>query len=165
MIKDGILIVFVIVILMVKDGKLLLKVISILLHIENNLICGAKLKLEWIDMGMYCCCGIKKRDEWKCECDWDGWFLRFNPELHQSSAPIKDIPEKDGKYLVRVFEDGDDYETESDFSVVKKNWGESTNNAICNWRITYDDNWMGYRGVYAWKDTTHRMPLPKPPKD
>ena len=104
-------------------------------------------------MGMYCACGVKKRDDWKCECDWDGWFLCFECEaVRETQAPIKCIPDKDGKYLVRVFEDGDDYEDESEFSLENKNWGESTNQAISHWKIEYNDNWTGYRGVYAWKE-------------
>lgn len=103
-------------------------------------------------MGMYCACGVKKSEKWECQCDWNGWFLRFNHELHQSPAPIKDLPEKDGKYLVRIFEDGDDSEMESNFSVVKKNWGQYTNEAISNWEIEYEDGWTGFIGVYAWKE-------------
>jgi len=106
---------------------------------------------EGVVMGMYCACGIKKIDGWKCECDWDGWFICFNPELHQTTAPIKKMPDQEGKYLVRVFEDGDDEETESNFSLVAKNWGQSTNKAISHWEIEYNDEWTGYRGVYAWK--------------
>jgi len=30
-------------------------------------------------------------------------------------------------------------------------WGEYTNQAVSRWKIEYNDNWMGYRGVYAWK--------------
>lgn len=101
---------------------------------------------------MYCCCGVKKTDEWKCECDWEGWFIRFNQELHKTNAPIKTIPDKDGTYSVRVYEDGDDSECESEFSIVKKNWGEPTNQIISHWKIEYSDNWTGYRGVYAWKE-------------
>ncbi len=66
--------------------------------------------------------------------------------------PIKKIPEKEGIYCVRVFEDGDDHETESEFSSKEKNWGEYTNQAISNWKIEYCDNWTGFRGVYAWKE-------------
>lgn len=68
-----------------------------------------------------------------------------------SNAPFKEIPEKEGNYLVRTFEDGDYNEEESEFSIVKKNWGESTNQAVSNWKIQYYDGWTGYRGVYAWK--------------
>ncbi len=102
-------------------------------------------------MGIYCCCGIKKRDNWVCECDWNGWFLCFQHENTPVNVPIKEIPDKDGVYEVRVFEDGDDHETQSEFSLTKKNWGEFTNQAISHWKIEYEDNWMGYRGVYAWK--------------
>ncbi len=102
-------------------------------------------------MGMYCCCGVKKREEWECECDWSGWFLCFDMERAPKNVLIKPIPEIDGTYLVRVFEDGDDHEDESEFSIIKKNWGEPTNEAISNWKIEYNDNWMGFRGVYAWK--------------
>ncbi|RPI83379.1 MAG: hypothetical protein EHM34_05390 [Nitrosopumilales archaeon] len=109
-------------------------------------------------MAMYCCCGVKKREEgWTCECDWDGWFLcweQSHPSLHSIPVyvPVKEIPNKDGVYLVRVFEDGDDSELESEFSTVEKNWGEYTNEAISRWKIEYNDNWMGFRGVYAWKE-------------
>lgn len=107
-------------------------------------------------MGMYCCCGVKKVDGWVCECDWKDWFLCWKQERNDIHAipvdvPIKEIPDKDGIYLVRVFEDGDDYETESEFCLSEKNWGEFTNQAISRWQIEYSDNWMGYRGVYAWK--------------
>lgn len=50
-----------------------------------------------------------------------------------------------------MFEDGDDNETESEFSLTEKNWGHLTNQAISHWEIVYDDNWMGFRGVFAWK--------------
>lgn len=107
-------------------------------------------------MGMYCCCGIKKRDGWICQCDWTEWFLCFEMDYNHDNfplnIPIKEIPDKDGTYEVRVFEDGDYDEMESEFSLVKKNWGEVTNQAISHWRSEYDDNWMGYRGVYAWKE-------------
>ncbi len=108
-------------------------------------------------MGMYCCCGVKKRDGWVCECDWNGWNLcweQTNTDLHSVPVPvpIKKIPDKDGIYQVRVFEDGDDDEVESEFSLIPKNWGQSTNQAISNWKITYEDGWCGYRGVYAWKE-------------
>lgn len=105
---------------------------------------------------MYCACGIKKRDGWVCECDWEGWFLCFeqtNPYVHAIPipVPVKKIPDKDGIYQVRVFGDGDDYESESEFSIIEKNWGEFTNESISHWKIEYDDGWFGYRGVYAWK--------------
>lgn len=105
-------------------------------------------------MGMYCCCGVKKYGDWVCECDWDGWFLCFKCENIPVKVPIKDIPDKDGIYEVRVFEDGDYNENESEFCTLKKNWGEYTNQAISNWKITYQDGWCGFRGVYAWKTKT-----------
>lgn len=108
---------------------------------------------------MYCCCGVKKNDGWKCECDWNGWFKCYDDEDKNLHAlpypiPIKKIPDKDGIYEVRVFGDGDDHETKSEFSTVEKNWDQPTNKAISHWEITYDDNWMGYVGVYAWKEMT-----------
>ncbi len=102
-------------------------------------------------MGMYCCCGVKKREGWICECDWDGWSLCFQLDSAPKHVPIKH-PEKDGTYSVRVFEDGDYHEDESEFSTKEKNWGEITNDIISNWKIEYNDSWMGYRGVYAWKE-------------
>jgi hypothetical protein len=107
-------------------------------------------------MGMYCCCGVKKRDSWICECDWDGWYLcweQTDGELHgiPVPVPVKKIPDEDGIYQVRVFEDGDDHECASEFSLIAKNWGESTNQAISNWKASYEDGWCGFRGVYAWK--------------
>jgi hypothetical protein len=102
-------------------------------------------------MGMYCCCGVKKRDAWKCECDWKGWFGCFKTEEMPESVQIKN-PDKDGIYEVRAFEDGDNHETESEFSLITKNWGEYTNQAISHWKYEYDDNWMGFRGIYAWKE-------------
>lgn len=105
-------------------------------------------------MGMYCACGVKKRGDWKCECDWNGWFLGFEMEHEKQWAniPIKEHPEKEGTYYVRTFSDGDYDEEESEFCLIPKNWGELTNQAISRWKITYDDNWMGYKGVYAWKE-------------
>ena len=100
---------------------------------------------------MYCCCGVKKREGWVCECDWEGWFLCFACENIPVTVPIKEIPDKDGTYEVRVFEDGDYHEMESEFSSVKKDWGEPTNQAVSHWKIEYEDGWCGYRGVYAWK--------------
>lgn len=105
-------------------------------------------------MGMYCCCGVKMNDGWQCQCDWHGWFLCWKQERDDLHAipievPVKEIPDRDGVYLVRVFEDGDYDETESEFSLVEKNWGEPTNQAICHWKVTYNDGWFGYRGVYA----------------
>lgn len=100
---------------------------------------------------MYCCCGVKKRDGWKCECDWEGWFLCYERESVPNNIPINSHPEIDGTYLVRVFEDGDDHETESEFSIIEKNWGEFTNLAISRWKVDYWDNWLGLSGVYAWK--------------
>lgn len=108
-------------------------------------------------MGMYCACGVKKRDGWICECDWNGWYLCYEekkPELHSIpvTVPIKEIPDRDGVYQVRIFEDGDYHEIESEFSLIEKNWGELTNEAISHWKVEYCDGWMGYRGVYAWKE-------------
>lgn len=103
-------------------------------------------------MGMHCCCGVKKRDNgWECACDWNGWFLCFEHENVPKNVPIKKHPEIDGEYNVRVFEDGSDHEAISKFCTEEKNWGQYTNEAISKWEIEYDDNWMGYRGVYAWK--------------
>jgi len=104
-------------------------------------------------MGMYCCCGVKKRSEgWVCECDWNGWFLCFELESAPKSVPIKAHPDIDGIYEVRTFDCGDYFEEESEFSVEEKNWGEPTNEAISKWKIEYNDNWVGFKGVYAWKD-------------
>ena len=108
---------------------------------------------------MYCCCGVKKREKgWKCECDWKDWFLCFEKENIPKNVPIKSIPDSDGIYEVRVFEDGDDHETESEFCLIPKNWGEPTNRDISNWKIDYCDGWMGVRGVYAWKQPTSLPP-------
>ena len=102
-------------------------------------------------MGMYCCCGVRKRDPWVCECDWDGWSLCFQTDHVPDSVPIQ-MPTKNGTYIVRVFEDADNHETQSQFSLIQKNWGEPTNKAISHWSITYNDHWTGFRGVYAWKE-------------
>lgn len=107
-------------------------------------------------MGMYCVCDVKKDDPWTCKCDWNGWYLCYEQKvknLHSIpvEVPVKEIPDKDGKYLVRCFEDGDDFEDISEFSTIAKNWGQKTNQAISHWKITYNDGWMGCRGVYAWK--------------
>ena len=106
---------------------------------------------------MYCCCGVKKTSRkgkwtWKCKCKWKGWNLCYPRESIPKSVPIKKIPDKNGVYEVRTFDEGDDFEEESEFSILKKNWGEVTNQAISHWKIEYDDNWTGYRGVYAWKE-------------
>ena len=106
-------------------------------------------------MGMYCACGIKKSANWKCECDWKGWNLCYemshNDGHFPENLPIKECPDIDGIYQVRTFDDDYD-ETESEFSTIKKNWGESTNQIISNWKVEYSDGWTGYRGVYAWKE-------------
>ena len=103
---------------------------------------------------MYCCCGVKKRDGWVCQCDWDGWFLCFQPQHLNipKPPPVKCYPDKSGFYEVRVFEDGDYNETESEFCTIEKNWGEYTNQAISKWKIVYDDHYCGFRGVLAWKE-------------
>lgn len=103
-------------------------------------------------MGMYCCCGVKKRDGWVCECDWEGWFLCFECENIPVNVPIKSHPEVDGIYEVRTFDSGDYFEETSEFSTIEKNWDEETNQAISHWRIEYNDNWTGCRGVFAWKE-------------
>jgi hypothetical protein len=103
-------------------------------------------------MGMYCCCGVKMRQGWICKCDCDGWFLCFESKNLPISVPIKEIPDENGTYKVRVFEDGDYHEIESEFSLIKKNWGQYTNQAISNWKIEYQDEWCGFRGVLAWKE-------------
>lgn len=103
-------------------------------------------------MGRYCCCGVKMREDWICQCDWNGWYLCFEKENIPVKVPIKKHPEVDGTYLVRTFDDCDYSEEESEFSIIEKNWGQLTNDAISRWKIEYDDNWMGYRGVYAWKE-------------
>jgi hypothetical protein len=107
-------------------------------------------------MGMYCCCGVKiRRDGWKCECDWKDWYLCYamnhNEDNFPKNIPIKEIPDKDGIYEVRTFQDGDYDEEESEFLLIKKNWGELTNEAISHWKIEYFDGWCGFKGVYAWK--------------
>ena len=65
---------------------------------------------------------------------------------------IKSHPDTDGVYEVRVFEDGDYNEEESEFSMTEKNWGQCTNQCISKWKIEYCDNWLGVIGVYAWKE-------------
>ncbi len=108
-------------------------------------------------MGMYCCCGVKKRDGWKCECDWDGWFSCFKIDHAEDNfpknIPIKHHPDIDGTYEVRTCDSGDYNEEKSEFSLIEKNWGELTNQAISRWKIEYNDNWMGYKGVFAWKES------------
>lgn len=102
-------------------------------------------------MYFYCCCGVKKRDNWVCDCDWDGWYLCFECKNIPVPVPIKKIPDKDGKYYVRTSECGDFFEEESEFSIKEKNWGRETNKVNSHWEVECDDNWLGYRGVYAWK--------------
>ena len=101
-------------------------------------------------MGQYCCCGVKRTGDWVCECDWDGWYLCFEMEHLPKPVPIKVHPDSDGTYLVRTFDEDYD-EDESEFSLIEKNWGESTNKMISRWKIEYCDGWTGYMGVYAWK--------------
>jgi hypothetical protein len=104
-------------------------------------------------MGMYCCCGVKKRDGWVCECDWNGWNLCFEFNSSPKNVHIKSHPDIDGVYEVRTFGDGGDYhEEESEFSIEEKNWGQPTNQAISRWKIEYDDHYMGLTVVYAWKE-------------
>lgn len=103
-------------------------------------------------MGTQCCCGEKMgRVGWKCDCDWEGWYLCYE-QKEFPNVPIKKIPEKDGIYTVRVCEDADYNECESEFSIKEKNWGEDTNQAISNWKQQYYDGWCGWRGVFAWKE-------------
>jgi hypothetical protein len=88
-------------------------------------------------MGMYCACGIKMQDGWKCECSQDGWNDAFEK-----------LPEKDGKYLCRVSElCGDRYEDEIQFSLEKKfiaqrGWSEPEPN---HWDLSEEI-------VYQWKE-------------
>jgi hypothetical protein len=103
-------------------------------------------------MGMHCCCGVKKREDWICQCDWDGWFLCFESENIPVNVPLKSHPDIDGVYEVRVFVSGNYFEQESEFCMIEKNWGEDTNQAISKWKIEYSDNWIEHRGVYAWKE-------------
>lgn len=104
------------------------------------------------EMGMYCACGERiSRETFDCKCNWDGWNRCYDDEIHPKISEIK-LPEKDGIYHVRIFSDGDCYEDESKFSVVPKNWGQKTNEIISHWEIEYDDGWVGYRGVYAWRE-------------
>lgn len=107
-------------------------------------------------MVMYCACGQRKtrdkegKDSWICRCDWKEWTACFKTKETPDNITIS-LPTKNGIYQVRVFEDGDNYEDVSEFDLEKKNWGNPTNKAISNWKITYDDGWTGYKGVYAWK--------------
>lgn len=107
-------------------------------------------------MGMYCCCGVKKIDGWKCKCDWKDWFLCFKNEHEEDNfpkgIPIKEHPDTDGIYEVRTFDSGDYNEEESEFCIQEKNWAQPTNEAISRWKIEYNDNWLGCRGVFAWKE-------------
>lgn len=102
---------------------------------------------------MYCCCGVKKDDGWICQCDWKGWNFCFKCDEGNfpKNIPIG-LPKKDGIYLVRTFDDGDYSEEKSEFSLSKKNWGEPTNVAISHWKIEYSDDFVGFTGVYAWKE-------------
>jgi hypothetical protein len=107
-------------------------------------------------MGIYCCCGVKKRGVWICECDWNGWFLCFEMDYTEDNfpknIPIKLHPDVNGIYQVRTCDQGDYDEEESEFSLIEKNWGEYTNEAISHWKVTYEDGWTGHKGVYAWKE-------------
>lgn len=104
-------------------------------------------------MGMYCCCGAKKSvPGWSCKCDWDDWFLCYENKDLPKNIPIKPHPSSSGTYLVRVFEDGDYYETNSEFSLTPKDWGKPHNKYVSHWEIDYFDGWLGYRGVFAYKE-------------
>ena len=105
-------------------------------------------------MGRYCACGQKKYDGWECKCNWDGWFACFNNKDIPDYVPIKEFPNKEGTYLVRTFDEGDNSEEESEYVLTPKNWGEYNNEAISRWKIAYNDNYLGYRGVYAWKENS-----------
>lgn len=89
-------------------------------------------------------------DGWVCKCDWEDWFLCYDSQ-HAPAGIVVKLPEKNGVYNVRTVDEDGYYEEESEFSTIKKNWGQFTNNAISHWKITYDDGWTGYKGVYAWQ--------------
>lgn len=95
-------------------------------------------------MGRYCACGAKYYGvEVHCVCDKIGWHDIFENE--------SDLPNKEGVYDVRVTEDGEQYETTSEFSLEKRDWN---NHSIepSHWSEDYEDNWLGWRKVYAWRE-------------
>lgn len=53
-------------------------------------------------MGMYCCCGQKIRDDWKCHCDWEEWIscCDYPEERKNKAIPFSD-PEEEDVYLTR----------------------------------------------------------------
>lgn len=87
-------------------------------------------------MGMYCCCDWKmtgstyidmvnkeiteyEPDPDGCTCDWEGWNSIYDwPDERKNKDRSFRLPEKEGKYLVRIqTQCGDRYETESQFNL------------------------------------------------
>jgi len=90
-------------------------------------------------MGMYCCCGVKKTGDWKCECDQTGWHNAY-----------KEPPKENGKYAVRILTDSaDGYEDEIEFSVEPKFIYQSgwSDEILSSWDRSQTDDL-----VYQWKE-------------
>lgn len=91
-------------------------------------------------MGHYCCCGMRTSSP--CQCSWDGWV-----NLHETPD---DLPQEDGVYQVRVWEDCEARETVSKFTLVPRKWSRFID-FESQWEKDYWDGWVGYASVYAWK--------------
>lgn len=76
-------------------------------------------------------------------CEWDGW--------HRLDGNEGDLPKKDGVYLIRYSEDGENSEVEGGFSVTPKQWSRYIKEKS-QWEHDFYDGWSGWAGVYAWKE-------------
>ncbi len=118
-------------------------------------------------MGMYCCCDWKMTDSIHidmvnkkttiyeadpdgCTCDWNNWNSIYDwpAERKNKDRPLK-LPEKEGKYLVRIQTDcGDRYEDESEFKFEKRK-------ERCGYTgREFEVHWSGdlEQQPYAWKE-------------
>lgn len=118
-------------------------------------------------MGRNCCCGWRMSgcvhidmtkgecihydaDPNGCTCDWNGWVSCFDYPNERKNKHIPfSLPEKNGKYLVRIQDcSGDRYEKESIFSLIPR----TINSVYTGEEIKV--NWEGYddEQPYAWKE-------------
>lgn len=108
-------------------------------------------------MGMYCCCGHKiNRDNFSCECDWEGWISLddWPSERKNKNIPISS-PDKNGKYLVR-FQDnsGDRYETIKLFSLTPNIQQLGYDHIFStHWEQNTWDDYI----IYAWKEIINEL--------
>ncbi len=118
-------------------------------------------------MGMYCCCDWKmtgsthidmvnkiitnyEPDPDGCKCDWKGWNSIYDwPQERKNKDKSFCLPDKDGKYLVRVqTSDGDRYEDIQTFSLKSRM-------VRCGYTgKEFEAHWSGddESQPYAWKE-------------